>query len=122
MVTQTESCIASLLLVSILVHIGDVHTNSFMASEGCEECKLAKHDIFAGLYQCKGCCYSGAYPTDLDFNKPPVQRKINSEASCCVAREFDSVTPYIRADKGQLQNHTSCHCSTCEYHKTTTSK
>lgn len=33
MITQTKSCIASLVLVSVFVHIGDFYPNNEMASK-----------------------------------------------------------------------------------------
>ncbi|XP_041925299.1 glycoprotein hormones alpha chain-like [Alosa sapidissima] len=119
MVTQTKSCVASLLLVSILLHIGDFYPNNEVSSKGRDECKLTEHPSLsmpgAPIYQCKGGCYSIAYPTPLRSKGTMlVQKNITSEASCCVAREFKSVTGLYNL---KLLNHTDCHCSTCRHHK-----
>ncbi|XP_076144453.1 glycoprotein hormones alpha chain-like [Alosa pseudoharengus] len=119
MVTQTKSCVASLLLVSILLHIGDFYaTKRCHPVKGRDECKLTEHPSLsmpgAPIYQCKGGCYSIAYPTPLRSKGTMlVQKNITSEASCCVAREFKSLGLYNL----KLLNHTDCHCSTCRHQK-----
>ncbi|XP_012678209.1 glycoprotein hormones alpha chain [Clupea harengus] len=118
MIIPTKSCVASLLLVSILVHVGDFYPNSDIATVGCERCHLGVNDFFSKpgpqVYQCMGCCFSRAYPTPLrSKNTMMVPKNITSEATCCVARQYETVSVY----GVNVQNHTECHCSTCYHHK-----
>ncbi|KAK7910501.1 hypothetical protein WMY93_015185 [Mugilogobius chulae] len=81
--------------------------------DGCEECTLRRHP-FLPVYQCMGCCFSRAFPTPYSSLRTMVQPKpITSQASCCVADTFYQVM----IDNESVKNHTSCHCSTCKYHK-----
>ncbi|XP_028830021.1 glycoprotein hormones alpha chain [Denticeps clupeoides] len=118
MITMTKSCLATLLLLLILVQFGHLYPNSDMANMGCDECKLRENSIFSKpgspVYQCMGCCFSRAYPTPLRSKKTMVVPKnITSEATCCVAKGVER----IKVSNIWLVNHTDCHCSTCYHHK-----
>uniref|UniRef100_A0A672GVX4 Glycoprotein hormones alpha chain n=1 Tax=Salarias fasciatus TaxID=181472 RepID=A0A672GVX4_SALFA len=87
---------------------------------GCEECSLQKNDLFTldqPIYQCKGCCFSRAYPTPLRAMDTMLNRKnITSEATCCVAKHSYEVSERL-VNELKLRNQTECHCSTCLHHQ-----
>ncbi|XP_034015469.1 glycoprotein hormones alpha chain isoform X2 [Thalassophryne amazonica] len=106
----------SLLLMSFLLYIADSYPNMDL-SNGCEECTLTKNSFFSNdrpVYQCKGCCFSRAYPTPLKSRMTmTIPKNITSEATCCVAKHsYETEVMTIR-----VRNHTDCHCSTCYFHK-----
>uniref|UniRef100_A0A3Q3DGN4 Glycoprotein hormones alpha chain n=2 Tax=Hippocampus comes TaxID=109280 RepID=A0A3Q3DGN4_HIPCM len=84
---------------------------------GCNECALKKNDFFSRdkpVYQCKGCCFSMAYPTPHWIKKLMMNPKnITSEAACCTARSSE----LVKVQNLMVRNHTECYCDTCIYHK-----
>ncbi|XP_029971978.1 glycoprotein hormones alpha chain [Salarias fasciatus] len=107
----------SLLLLSALLQAVESYPNMEAPNMGCEECSLQKNDLFTldqPIYQCKGCCFSRAYPTPLRAMDTMLNRKnITSEATCCVAKHSYEV----RVNELKLRNQTECHCSTCLHHQ-----
>ncbi|XP_063080192.1 glycoprotein hormones alpha chain [Engraulis encrasicolus] len=116
MIGPLKSCVASCVVLLMLIHMGDFYPNGNMA-KSCE-CELVKNNFFskrdAPIYQCMGCCFSRAYPTPLRSKETmPVPKNITSEATCCVAKNPKDVI----IDGHLLKNHTDCYCGSCHYHK-----
>ncbi|XP_026195734.1 glycoprotein hormones alpha chain [Anabas testudineus] len=114
---SVKSAGLSFLLLSFLLYIADSYPNNDFSNVGCEECTLKKNSVFSRdrpIYQCMGCCFSRAYPTPLKAMKTmTIPKNITSEATCCVAKHsYETEVAGIR-----VRNHTSCHCSTCYFHK-----
>ncbi|KAM8833240.1 glycoprotein hormones alpha chain [Synchiropus picturatus] len=119
MMGSIKSTCISLLLLTFLLIMADSYANTDFSSDGCEECSL-KRTRFSmkdrPIFQCSGCCFSRAYPTPFASTMNMDTRKnITSEATCCVAKNFNEVQMGITG--ARLRNHTECHCSTCHYHK-----
>ncbi|XP_057715283.1 glycoprotein hormones alpha chain [Corythoichthys intestinalis] len=103
-----------LLLLSSLMYMADSYNDLDFSHVGCEECSLKPSGLFKGVYQCKGCCFSKAYPTPLDKKMQMLNPKnITSEAACCIASKSHEVV----VSGLMLRNHTECTCGTCIYHK-----
>ncbi|KAG7511073.1 glycoprotein hormones alpha chain [Solea senegalensis] len=116
-VGSVKSVGLSLLLLSFFLYIADSYPNIELPDTGCEKCTLRKSHLFSRehpVYQCKGCCFSRAYPTPLKaMQTMPIPKNITSEATCCVAKHsYETEVAGIR-----VKNHTDCHCSTCFFHK-----
>ncbi|XP_077396106.1 glycoprotein hormones alpha chain [Festucalex cinctus] len=113
-----------LLLLTYLLYMANPYPDSDFSHIGCEECTLKMSKVFSRdqpIYQCKGCCFSRAYPTPLRTKKIMMNPKnITSEASCCVASRSHKVhVKNILSGNPTLtlRNHTECECGTCIYHK-----
>ncbi|XP_077586809.1 LOW QUALITY PROTEIN: glycoprotein hormones alpha chain [Stigmatopora nigra] len=104
-----------LLLFSSLLYMAESYTDMDFLHSGCEECSLKRRLVFpeGEIYQCKGCCFSKAYPTPLNIKKEMLNPKnITSEAGCCIASKDHVVV----VSDIILRNHTECVCGTCMYH------
>ncbi|XP_051942349.1 glycoprotein hormones alpha chain-like [Hippocampus zosterae] len=106
-----------LFLVTSLFCMVDSYPDLDLSHIGCNECALKKNDFFSRdkpVYQCKGCCFSMAYPTPHWIKKLMMNPKnITSEAACCTARNSE----LVKVQNLMVRNHTECYCDTCIYHK-----
>ncbi|XP_014856621.1 PREDICTED: glycoprotein hormones alpha chain [Poecilia mexicana] len=113
-----KSAAVTLLLLSFLLNVADSYPKFDSSRMSCGKCSLVLNDFLskdhAQIYQCKGCCFSRAYPTpQMKMQTMSVPKNITSEASCCVAKHsYEMMQGTI-----PVRNHTECHCSTCYYHK-----
>ncbi|KAJ0063165.1 hypothetical protein NL108_013209 [Boleophthalmus pectinirostris] len=86
---------------------------------GCRECSLHRYPFLAApVYQCRGCCYSKAFPTPHSTLRTMAQPKpITSQACCCVASDSHEVDVWVGGFTARVKNQTSCHCGICKYQK-----
>ncbi|XP_043998373.1 glycoprotein hormones alpha chain isoform X2 [Gambusia affinis] len=112
-----KSAAGTLLLWFFLLNVADSYPNFDSPSMGCGECSLGLNRVLSRdrpIYQCKGCCFSRAYPTpQTAMQTMAIPKNITSEATCCVAKHSYET----KVDDFPVRNHTECHCSTCYYHK-----